>query len=215
MKKVVIIILFLLCNYVTAQEFVIDSTQFEHNKFEAGYFFPLGNLKTKIGISDQYGFWYRSRIEHNDLLDVGCNIIIPNIKNTFVYQGQDSIFNVKAKGITIMIGCRVNKLYPIVNKKAILEWSSGFGASFFSFEDKEHPEDTSGYYEDEDGNKSYHIDTNTKSLNSLYVSQGIVLTSKKIGVQINYNFIPYNWFTKRIENDFGKSSLSLFLSYKL
>lgn len=214
MKKVLVIIVLLLQIMATAQE---EPSKFEHFKLEAGVLVPLGNLKSKIGLSQQYGFWYRTRMEHNDLLDLGFNLVVPTIRNSFEYQGKDSIFHVKPKGLTIMVGCRMNKLYHIslLRNKATIEWSSTFGGSFLSFEDKENPEDTSGYYLDGNGNYSYHIDTNTKALSCIYAAQGVSVTCKNIGFQINYNFTPYTWFTKRIENDFGRSSLSLQLSCKL
>ena len=217
MKNLIVIITILFFTNTSAQEFVNDTSKYEQYKIEAGILVPLGNLKSKIGISQQYGFWYRTRIEHNDLMDLGFNIVVPTAENSFAYTGKDSVFDVKARGLGIMMGCRMNKLYSfnLLQKKATIEWNSTFGASFFLFQDKENPEDTSGYYADENGDKSYHIDTNTKSLSSLFVAQGICFTSKNIGIQVNYNFIPYSWFTKRIDNDFGKSSMSIFLNYKL
>lgn len=217
MKKLQMIISVFIILNANAQEFVKDTTKYEHFKFEAGILVPLGNLKSKINVSQQYGFWYRTRIEHNDLLDLGFNIVVPTVNNSFVYRGKDSVFDVKPRGIGVMVGFRFNKLYSLnlLKKKATVEWGSTYGASFFSFEDKENPENTSGYYADENGSYSYHIDTNTKALSCLYASQSISFTSNNIGVQVSYNFTPYNWFTKRIDNDFGKNSLSFQLSYKM
>lgn len=217
MRTIINIILVFSCINSNAQEFVKDTTKYERYKFETGILIPFGNLQSKIDVSQQYGFWYRTRIEHNDLLDLGFNIVVPTIKNSFVYRGKDSVFNVKPKGISVMVAFRMNKLYGfnIFQKNATVEWSSTFGASFFSFEDKENPENDSGYYTDENGNLTYRIDTNTKALSCLYAAQGVSLTSSRIGVQVTYNFTPYNWFSKRIDGDFGKSSLSLQFSYKL
>lgn len=217
MKSLLVLASFLFFVNSNSQEISIDTTRFEHFKFEAGYLIPLGNLKSKIDTSQQFGFWYRTRIEHNDLLDFGFTIIIPKVNDSFVYTGKDSVFNVKPKGVTVQTAIRVNKLYSLklLNKKVVFEWSSTFGGSFFSFEDKENPENTSGYYADENGSYSYHIDTNTKALTCLYAAQGVSFTGKNIGFSINYNLTPYNWFTKRIDNHFGKSSLSMAIHYKL
>jgi hypothetical protein len=217
MKKLILICIVFMPINLIAQEFVKDTTNYHRFKIESGALVPLGNLKDKIGISNQTSFWYRTRIEHNDMMDFGISIIIPNVENSFVYKGNDSIFNVKPKGITVMIGCRMNKNYSIflLNRKRTIEWSSTFGASFFSFEDKENPEDESGYYTDENGNQVYKIDTNTKALSCLFLAQGIGLSSDRLGFHINYNFTPYNLFSKRIEKGFGTSSLTLALSYKL
>lgn len=115
-----------------------------------------------------------------------------------------------------MAGCRMNKLYPVelFHKKTTFEWSSSLGVSFFAFEDKENPEDSSGYSTNSNGEKVYNIDTNTKDLTCLFIAQGIGLNAQKYGVQMTYSFTPYSWFSKRIDSDFGNSSLSLSIYYK-
>lgn len=217
MKKLILIIAASFNFSGFAREFVKDTTKYQRFKIESGMFIPLGNLKDKIGISSQTAVWYRTRIEHNDMMDFGINIIVPNTENSFEYKGNDSIYNVKAKGLTIMIGCRMNKNYSITifNRKKTLEWSSTFGASFFSFEDKENPEDDSGWHTDENGNQVYKIDTNTKALSCLYLAQGIGLSSNRFGFHVDYNCMPYDLFSKRIEKGFGNSSLTMTLSLKL
>lgn len=217
MKKLIVIITVFLSLSSNAQEFVKDTTKYARFKVESGMFIPMGSLKDKIGVSSQTSFWYRTRIEHNDMMDFGINIIVPNVENSFAYQGKDSIYIVKAKGVTIMVGFRMNKNYPVTifNRKNNFEWSSTFGGSFFSFEDKENPEDESGYYTDENGNEIYRIDTNTKALSCVYLAQGIGLSSNRFGLHIDYNYTPYDLFSKRIEKGFGNSSLTMSLSLKL
>lgn len=217
MKKLIVIITLFLNLTVNAQEFVKDTTKYKRFKIEFGIFIPMGNLNNKIGVSKKTGLWYRTRIEHNDMMDLGINIIVPNVENSFVYQGNDSIYNVKAKGVTVMIGCRMNKNYPVTifNRKRNFEWSSTIGGSFFSFEDKEKPQDDSGFYTDENGNQVYRIDTNTKALSCLYLAQGIGLSSNRIDFHIDYNYTPYDLFSKRIKKGFGNSSLTMSLSLKL
>jgi hypothetical protein len=217
MKKLLIIITIFLSLAANAQEFVKDTTKYPRIKIESGMFIPIGNLKDKIGVSSQTGFWYRTRIDHNDMMDLGVNIVIPKAENSFAYQGKDSVYNVKAKGVTIMIACRMNKNYPVTifNRKKNFEWSSTFGGSFFSFEDKEHPEDESGWYINDNGDRTYRFDTNTKSLNCLYLAQGIGLSSNRLGIHIDYNYTPYDLFSKRVEKGFGNSSLTMSLSLRL
>lgn len=216
MKKVILISIVFFKLSMNAQEPIKDTTKYKRLKIESGVVIPLGNLKDKIGISNQFAFWYRKRIDHNDMMDLGINFIIPNVQNSFIYKGNDSIFNVKAKGITVMIGCRMNKNYSLIifNRKRVLEWSSTFGASFFSFEDKENPEDESGFYIDDNGSQVYRIDTNTKALSCFYLAQGIGLYSNKFGFHIDYNYTPYDLFSKRIEKSFGNSSLTMSLNLK-
>lgn len=217
MKKLIAISIFCLSQCITAQEFVKDTTKYQRVRVESGMFIPVGNLKDKMGVSSQTSIWYRTRIDHNDMMDFGINIIVPNVENSFVYKGKDSIYNVKAKGLTIMFGCRMNKNYPVTifNRKKTLEWSSTFGGSFFSFEDKENPEDDSGWHTDGNGNQVYKVDTNTKALSCVYLAQGIGLSSKSLGIHIDYNYTPYDLFSKRIEKGFGNSSLTMSLNLKL
>lgn len=215
MKKYILIVSFIFNWASNAQSKSIDSLKMKHFKFETGILIPLDNLKSKIGVSTVFGFWYRNRFENNDLLDLGLQISIPNVKNSFEFKGKDSTFQVRAKGFEFKLGTRVNKVYNLnlTSKKTNLEWSSGFGVSVFMFEDKENPEDSSGYFTDKDGKRSYNVDTNTKGLTSLYLSQGIGFTTQNFGFNLVYNFIPYNWFSKRIESDFGKSSLFVTSSF--
>ncbi|MDI1318230.1 hypothetical protein [Flavobacterium sp.] len=217
MKKLIVVIVVFLSLNINAQDQGKDTTKYKRFITETGLFIPLGDLKDKIGVSSQTAFWYRTRIDHNDMMDFGINIIVPKVENSFAYQGKDSIYIVKAKGITIMLGCRMNKNYPVTifNKKKNLEWSSTFGGSFFSFEDKENPKDESGYYTDENGNAVYRIDTNTKALSCIYLGQGIGLSSDRLGFHIDYNYMPYDVFSKRIKKGFGNSSLTMSLSLKL
>lgn len=217
MKKSITLIVFFLNMGINAQEIVKDTAKYKRFKLESGLFVPIGNLRDKIGISSQTAIWYRTRVDHNDMMDFGLNIIIPKVENSFVYKGKDSIYNVKSKGLNLMVGCRMNKNYKIniFNKKNNLEWSSSFGASFFSFEDKENPEDDSGWESDGNDGQVYRIDTNTKALTCLYLAQGIGLSSNGFGVHVDYNYTPYDLFSKRIEKGFGNSSLTMSLSLKL
>jgi hypothetical protein len=217
MKKLIAISILFLTQIVVAQEFVKDTTKYQRFKIELGMFIPVGNLRDKIGVSNQASFWYRTRIEHNDMMDFGINFIVPNVENSFVYKGKDSIYNVKAKGLSIMLGCRMNKNYQVTifNRKKTLEWSSTFGGSFFSFEDKENPEYDGGWHTDENGSHVYKIDTNTRALSCIYLAQGIGLSSNRLGIHIDYNYTPYDLFSKRIEKGFGNSSLTMSLSLKL
>ncbi|MGV3698120.1 hypothetical protein [Flavobacterium sp.] len=217
MKNLIVLIVFGLNLSLNAQEFAKDTTKYQRIKIASGIFIPVGNLKDKIGVSSQTSIWYRTRIDHNDMMDLGLNIVVPNARNSFAYQGNDSIYNVKTKGLSFMIGCRMNKNYPVTifNKKNNFEWSSSFGASFFSFEDKENPGDESGFYTDGNGTRIYRIDTNTKALSCFYLGQGIGVSYSKFGFHLEYSYTPYDLFSKRIEKGFGSSSLTMSLSLML
>jgi hypothetical protein len=227
MKKLILLFLIFIFSKTQSQDFKIDSTKYERYKIEFGMLIPLGNLKEKFETSPEVGFWYRTRIAHNDLLDFGIKLNLPSNPKRFNYYGKDSIFQVKPKGVNGMIGLKINKLYnlKLLNSQITLEWSSSIGYSFFVFDDiegrlyykKNPPTQTEidAQNEDDKKNNTYRINnTYTKALSSLYLGQGITINYKYFGLQCQYNFTPYNWFSKRIDTDFGNSSLSLGAFYK-
>lgn len=220
MKKIFFLFLILFFTNTEAQEFEIDSTKYERFKIDYGMLIPLGNLKDKFDASHEIGFWYSTRIVHNDIMDFGLTLNLPSNAKRFNYYGNDSIFRVKTKGLNGTVGIRINKLYKL-NQKLTLSWNSSIGYSFFIFDDlegrlydKQNPQSEQQSEQDEQGNV-VKIKTYSKALSSSCLGQGLAISYKQIGFQCNYNFTPYNWFSKRIDADFGTSSLSLSLFYKL
>ena len=214
MKKLIVIILLFTFVKSNAQNFVQDTTAINRFKFDAGVFVPMVKLNDKIGASQIYSFNYSSKIDHNDILDLGFSIIVPQVKNEFNYTEIDSIYRVKNKGVNVLLGCKIHKQY-FMNKNTSFEWISSLGVSFFSFEDKINPDDISGYYTDENGKIVYRCDTNTKALTSLFIGQGFGFKYKNAGIECMYNFTPYYWFQKKLDADFGNSSLILNLYYRI
>lgn len=224
MKKLFILFLIFVYTKITAQDFKIDSTKYERFKIEYGMLIPLGNLKEKFETSHEIGFWYRSRIAHNDLLDIGFSLNLPFNPKRFNFYGNDSTFRVKTKGLNGMFGFRMNKLYKL-NQKITLEWKSSIGYNFFIFDDlenrlydKKNPTsqaEVDKQNEEDRKNKVIRTkNTYSKALSSLYLGQGFSLNYKQIDLQCNYNFTPYNWFSKRIDDSFGNSSMSISTFYK-
>lgn len=209
-NKLIIMLLFAVINS-KAQNLKNDTTAVDRYNFEAGVFVPMGNLKEKIGLSQIYSFYYSKRIEHKDILDLGFSIIVPKVENAFNYRENDSVYRVKSRGVNIMLACRIQKQYAVKNIK--IQWISILGLSFFNFEDKINPQDDSGYYTNNSGQNEYRYDTNIKGLTSFFIGQGIGFKYKKIGFSASYNFTPYYWFQKKIDPNFGNSSLIFSVSY--
>ncbi len=227
MKKLFLMFLIFIFSKTHSQDFKIDSTKYERFKIEYGMLIPIGNLKEKFETSHEVGFWYRTRIAHNDLMDFGIKLNLLSNPKKFNYNGNDSIFQVKPKGLNGMIGLKMNKLHDLkfLNSKITLEWSSSIGYSFFVFDDvegrlydKNNPPtqaEIEAQNEEDRKNNTYRIkNTYTKALSSLYLGQGITINYKYFGLQCQYNFTPYSWFSKRIDSDFGNSSISLGAFYK-
>jgi hypothetical protein len=227
MKKIFLSFLILMISKSKAQESKSDSTKYERYKFETGILIPLGNLKEKLEVSQQIGFWYRTRIEHNDMLDFGINLYVPTKSNPFNYKGKDSTYSVKPRGLLGNVGVRANKLYTfkIKNETTTLEWSSSIGYHFLFFDDvenrildKKNPKSEIELLkqneEDRENNVVRLPNPYLKGLSSLYLGQGIAVNYNHFGMYCHYNFTPYNWFSKRIDAGFGNSSLSIGGFYK-
>lgn len=215
MKKFWIIFLFI--GFKGYMQSVKDTISGHHFKAEYGLVFPVGNLSQKIGIGHQIGFWYCKKIQHGDVLDLGVTLTLPKIEDKFKFQGKDSVFMVYSQKIHVQLASRFNKYFDgkQSQNKIRLVWSTSYGVSFFCFEDLENPEKSIKFYTDENGTKVLKMDTNTKALTSIYFGQGFGITSKRLGLQLSYNFTPYSWFSKKIDTNFGNSSIGLQIQYKL
>lgn len=202
---------------IFAQQYEMDSTRIERIRVEGGLFVPLGNLSNKMGVSKEIGVYYRFKMPHNDIADLGFKFYFPENNQDFTYYGRDSTYVTQSKSFGLIALMKINKQYPIIvfNNEINFEYSSGIGINFFLFDNQEMKEKGWETITDEDGNKSYKLNTDIKALMSPYFSQSIGLSKKRIGIGFQYNFIPFNWFTKRIEGSFGNSGFSVLLSYKL
>lgn len=194
-----------------------NETKFKRFSFETGVFIPINNLNTKLDVSPQFGFWYLTKVDHDDVLELGFLVTIPQGKEKFNWTGEDSIYQVKAKDIEFKVGAKMNKIYNTRRfiKSSSFAWTSGFGVSVLAFEDKENPNNDTGTYTNEKGEKYSVIDWNLKGLTSFYLSQGIGLQTNRFEVNLNYYYVPYNYFSDKIESDFGAHSLSFTMHYKL
>jgi hypothetical protein len=197
MKKFYLVLLFIA--KVGAQDFKIDSTKYKRYKIEYGLLIPFGNLKTKFETSNEFGFWHRTRIAHNDILDIGLRLNLPSKPKEFNYQGNDSIFKFKTKGLNGILGIRMNKIMN-VSKDINLEWSSSIGYSFFIFDDLERrlydkrnpPTQAEIDRQNEEDRKNNTVrisNTYSKALSSLYFGQGITLNYRLVGLNCNYNWL--------------------------
>ena len=218
MKKFFLLLIFI--SKVGAQEYDIDTTRYKRCKIEYGMLIPLGNLKTKFETSHELGFWFRTRIAHNDMMDFGFRLNLPSNPKEFNYQGNDSIFKLKTKGLNGVVGIRMNKIVHL-NKDISLEWSTSIGYCFFIFDDlegrlydKRNPPSPEQIENDKKNKALFSSDNYSKALSSLYLGQGFTLNYKLVGLHCNYNFTPYSWFLNRIDKDFGASSLSINLFRK-
>jgi len=178
---------------------------------EAGMRVPFGNIADKIGPSTEVGIWSRSRVYGFwDMFDIGASIYFPSDRQEFNYSTPDSLYRVKAKGVSGMAGFRLAKDYALGNKMEV-QWLSTFGYAFFMYDDKNsrnmHKTNPRDF---EDSTNDWYI----KTLSTFHIGQGIYVGYAHLGVQINYNYTPYGQFSKYVPKNFGSHSLSFGLVYR-
>ncbi|WP_338376352.1 hypothetical protein [uncultured Flavobacterium sp.] len=181
----------------------ISKSEYERVYIEVGVIKPLGKMVDKFETSPSVGFWYRTKIVREDYVDLGFNIFMPIKARDIDFKYRDSIVSYKSNHFGISAGTRFSKGISMSNqiKDFNLEWNSGIG---FIFNFYEAPDEL-----DFGENKSNH-----EILCSLYLSQGIKLNYKNIGLQCHYNFSPYNLFNEYVNEKYGSHSLLFGLVYR-
>ncbi|MCW4469470.1 hypothetical protein OGH69_10875 [Flavobacterium sp. MFBS3-15] len=179
--------------------------------FEAGIRFPFGSMAGKIGPSPEFGIWNRSGVTNcRGMFDIGASIYIPTDRQEFDYTAPDSIYRVKAKGVSGMLGIRLAKDYAVGNRIEI-QWLSTFGYAFFVYDDKRsrymHKTNPRDF---EDSTNDWYI----KALSTFHIGQGIRFGYPHLGLYLNYNYTPYGMFSNYVQKDFGSHSLSFGIVYR-
>lgn len=122
MKKLLIIMISIICFQGKAQDFLDFSseTDYERVYVEAGFLQPIGKLSKQFEMSPSFGFWFRNQINMEDFVDLGFNFFIPKnpVEPNFKYQ--DSIVKYKSKYFGINIGTRFSKVIPLCKRQLIL-----------------------------------------------------------------------------------------------
>lgn len=213
MKKYQVVVLILL----VIEPLFSQEINFKNFKIETGVHMPMGNLADKIGLSEELELYYRMQSSFDDIVDLGFKINILNHTKAFTYFDRDTIYQTNSKDVNLSFLTKINKHYDVefLNKHFKMEWTNGFGFNFLLFDDKERLKNEIYSYTDDDGNLVIDINNDIKSLISPYFSQGIGMSKGNFGFSVNYIFTPYNWLSKRIEKNFGNSSISYLITYKL
>lgn len=179
------------------------SDDYERIYVEAGFVQPIGKLSGKFDLSPSFGFWFRNKLNREDFIDFGFNFFIPKKPVGPNFEYRDTIVQYKSSHFAINIGTRFAKVVPLsLRKKDFnLEWNSGIGLAldFYKAPDE---------LEFEDGEHTKEV------LTSFYLSQGIKLNYKNVGLQCHYQWSPYGLFNDKIEKDFGSQSLMFGIVYR-
>jgi len=203
MKKIFLVISCVLF-YTAKAQTKSDSLEAEYERVyvEAGFIKPLGNLANKFEMSPSFGFWFRTKMFQEDYVDFGFNFFIPKnpIRTDFKYR--DSIAKYKSDHFGINIGTRFAKVIPLSQKSNNFnaEWNSGIGLALNFYSAPDELEFGKGEYTNE-------------VLTTFYLSQGIKVNYKNIGLQFHYQWSPYGLFNERID-DFGSQSIMFGIVYR-
>jgi hypothetical protein len=205
MKKLLIIMISMLYLQAEAQDFLDVSSEADYERVyvEAGFLQPIGKLSEQFEMSPSFGFWFRNKINKDDFVDLGFNFFIPKNPVALNFKYQDSIVKYKSKYFGINIGTRFSKVMVLSQKSTNFnaEWNSGIGLALnvysapkeLQFEKGEHSGDV---------------------LTTFFLSQGVKLNYKNVGLQCHYQWSPYGLFNERLEKGIGSQSLMFGIVYR-
>ena len=199
MKKYILALIGLMFNIMQSQT---NNPEYERVYIEIGYLKPLDKLSNKFDISPSFGFWFRNRIQKNDYVDLGFNFFIPNNPSNINFKFQDTILSYKSRYFAINIGARFAKVLPLSlqTNDFNFEWNSGVGLALNTYK----APDEIDFGDDHSG----------EILTTFYISQGIKVNYKNVGLQCHYQWLPYGFFSERLEKDFGSQSLMFGIVYR-
>jgi len=190
--------------YTSKAQTKSDSLNEEYERIyvEAGFIKPLGNLSNKFEMSPSFGFWFRTKMFREDYVDFGFNFFIPKNPVHTDFKYRDSIAKYKSDHFGLNIGTRFAKVIPLSQKSKHFntEWNSGIGLALNFYSAPDELEFGKGEYTNE-------------VLTTFYLSQGIKVNYKNIGLQFHYQWSPYGLFNERID-DFGSQSIMFGIVYR-
>ena len=180
-----------------------QNTPFERVYIEVGAVKPLGIMADKFETSPSFGFWFRSRLVKEDFIDFGFNFFLPKNTSTINFKYKDSILEYKSKHFAINIGDRFAKVMPLSlqTKDFNFEWNSGIGLAVNAYQAPDEIEFENGDYSQE-------------ILTTFYLSQGMKINYKNIGLQCHYQWSPFNLFNAKIEREYGSQTLMFGIVYR-
>lgn len=205
MKKLLLILVIAICCRTNAQQILDISSDADYERVyvEAGFVQPIGKLSKQFEMSPSFGFWFRNKLNAEDFVDFGFNFFIPKnpVKPNFRYR--DSIVNYNSKYFGINIGTRFAKVIPLSQKATNFnaECNSGIGLALNVYSAPHELQFDKGEHSSE-------------VLTTFYLSQGIKLNYKNIGLQCHYQWSPYGLFNEKLEKDFGSQSLMFGIVYR-
>ena len=205
MKKLLIILISIIGFQAKAQDLldVSSETDYERVYVEAGFLQPIGKLSKQFEMSPSFGFWFRNKINKEDFVDLGFNFFIPKNPVEANFKYQDSIVKYKSKYFGINIGTRFSKVIPFSQKSTNFnaEWNLGIGLALNIYSAPNDLQFKKGEHSGE-------------VLTTFFLSQGIKINYKNVGLQCHYQWSPYGLFNEKLEKGFGSQSLMFGIVYR-
>lgn len=178
----------------------------ENVYIEFGGFSPIGQLREYQKPSVNFGFWAVAKRFGNEQLEVGFNLTLAKPGKAFTSQKFDSIFSNRAKAVSGMIGFRYARRYPIGKGGSwTAEVFPSLGYGFFGYESQLKSAQSDGQIPD--GERKF------KAQSTVHVGQGFRINYKNVGLQAQYQFTPYDWFSRNDET-IGAHSLTFGIVYR-
>lgn len=204
MKKLLILLFTIISQSVFSQEDPMSTgNDYERVYVEAGFVQPLGKLSDKFELSPSFGFWFRNKITHEEFVDFGFNFFIPKnpVEASFAYR--DSIAKYKSEHFAINIGSRFAKIISLSSNSPNfnLELNTGIGLALNFYKAPQE-------LEFEEGEHTKEV------LTTFYLSQGVKLNCKNVGLQCHYQWSPYGLFNDKMKKNYGSQSLMFGVVYR-
>jgi hypothetical protein len=173
---------------------------FKRNYIEIGYGKPQGELQNKYEGSFNVGYWVRNKVNRNQFIDIGLELDFLSNSRSIAYNYQNESLNLLPNKIGMQIGVRYSKIVYLNahNHNFYAETNSGLGWGAIFYKKTE-----------EIKNREIDFDSN---INTIYLEQTIKFHYKSLGFYVQYKYIPYSLFNRKIENNFGNTSLNIGLT---
>ncbi|MES2484723.1 MAG: hypothetical protein V4581_02090 [Bacteroidota bacterium] len=223
MKNLLILLILLGSAVAHAQDVfrdstITDTTAYPRLVIETGLRIPVGNLADKVGTSAEFGAWWRTRIAHNNMLDAGFSLYVPQNPQDFSYRFEGADYTTKAIGVSGMVGVRLCKVYSLGTRSSV-EWISSYGYAFFTYYDeaKDQAEAAQPGRKtlEDDNTHTIEIDTYARGFSTFHIGQGVRLNIGRLSFYGSYNFTPYGLLSSYVPDNFGSHSISVVVQVRI
>ncbi|ASK30413.1 hypothetical protein CEY12_09965 [Chryseobacterium sp. T16E-39] len=183
----------------------------KRSMIEAGSFMSFSSYKERQTPGLYFGYWYRYPIDENKThLEFGANFYHSTSTYDFRYRKKGEYYDVSTKEFLLNIGIRMVKEYPVRNHT--IEWVSELSMHNLFFSGKGIPNERR---ESNDENTIY-INTNTESIASVRVGQGLRFWKNNFGVGIQASYMPFRLLEKNaVPSGFNSFSIEAGVNFKL